>query len=172
MSLPDISRSFVWRERWRAGNYEYEELSGHLGVPGTVKTHRLLSAQKAMSANTGEHAGHRIGIQFGAPGDRRNLSLQNPNMNTYAPRDLQVVFQGPGGNYLRLESEWTSRLKAGYKIWVCVRDKYRLDEGRPISRRVEWRETDPKGVRLAPRVLEFGNFGSPQMRAAAGNTNL
>jgi hypothetical protein len=160
--MKDISNSFVYRARWREGNFEFEELSGNLGVPGTVMTHRLVSAQAAMSAGTGEHAGHRIGIQFGAPGDVRNLSLQNPNINTYAPRDLHVVFKGPGGNYLKLESDWTQLLKTGSQIWVRVRDKYRVGEGRPISREVEWIVTDPKGLRLAPRVLTFGNFPSPQ----------
>jgi hypothetical protein len=164
--MQDISSKFLHRPRWREGGFEYEELSGDLGVPGTVVTHRLIADQRAMSAGTGEHAGHRIGIQFGAPGDARNLSLQNPNMNTYAPKDLQVVFMGPGGSYLKLESEWTQRLRAGYKIWVSVRDKYRLGEGRPISRQVDWVETDPKGVRLPRRELTFGNFGLPQAREA------
>ena len=168
MAQRDISHSFVFRPRWRQGSFEFEELSGELGVPGDVMTHRSLQDQRAMSAGTGEHAGHRIGIQFGAPGDARNLSLQNPNMNTYAPRDLQVVFRGPGGNYLRLESTWTDRLKAGCRIWVRVRDKYRVGDGRPISRQVEWIETDANGVKAGPRLLEFGNFSSPQARGAAG----
>jgi hypothetical protein len=169
MSGPDISRRFLWKPRWKSGNFEYEELSGQLGVPGRVMTHRSRYAQQLMSEGTGEHAGHRIGIQFGAPGDDRNLSLQNPNTNTYAPRELQAIFRGAGGNYLRLESEWTEKLKAGHKIWVRVRDKYRCGEARPISREVEWVETDAKGNRLTPRTLEFVNFGSPQMRAAAAN---
>jgi hypothetical protein len=164
--MQDISNRFRFRPRWRDGRFEYEELSGDLGAPGTVLTHRNVRAQNVMSAGTGEHAGHRIGIQFGAPGDARNLSLQNANVNTYAPKDLQVIFTGPGGNYLRLEAEWAKMLKAGYRIWVCVRDTYRPGDGRPISRRVEWIETRPDGTRMAPRVLEFVNFTSPQSRSA------
>jgi hypothetical protein len=116
--MQDISNKFRFRPRWREGRFEYEELSGDLGAPGTVFTHRSVQAQNVMSAGTGEHAGHRIGIQFGAPGDARNLSLQNANVNTYAPKDLQIIFRGPGGNYLRLEAEWAKMLKAGYRIWV------------------------------------------------------
>src|SRR5215469_11209412 len=134
MSLTDISNRFVWKPRWKAGSFEYEELSGELGVPGKVMTHRSRHMQEMMSGGTGEHAGHRIGIQFGAPGDARNLSLQNPNTNTYAPRELHVIFRGPGGSYLRLESEWAEKLQAGQRIWVSVRDKYRCSEMRPISR--------------------------------------
>jgi hypothetical protein len=48
-----------------------------------------------MSGGTGDHAGHLIGIQFGAPGDVRNLGLQNANMNTFAPKALQPAFSGP-----------------------------------------------------------------------------
>lgn len=165
--MQDISNNFRFRPRRREGRFEYEELSGDLGAPGTVFTHRSVQAQYLMSAGTGEHAGHRIGIQFGAPGDARNLSLQNANVNTYAPKDLQVIFRGPGGNYLRLEAEWAKMLKAGYRIWVCVRDMYRPSDGRPISRRVEWIETNPLGIRSAPRVMEFVNFTSPQSRSAA-----
>jgi len=167
--MQDISNRFKFRPRWREGRFEYEELSGDLGVPGTVVTHRLVRDQSAISAGTGEHAGHRIGIQFGAPGDAKNLSLQNPNVNTYAPRDLQVVFTGSGGNYLKLEAEWSRKLKAGYRIRVSVRDMYRPGDGRPVSRRVEWIETDPNGVRMPPRILEFVNFTSPQSRNAAAN---
>jgi hypothetical protein len=164
--MQDISNKFRFRPRWREGRFEYEELSGDLGAPGTVFTRRSVQAQNVMSAGTGEHAGHRIGIQFGAPGDARNLSLQNANVNTYAPKDLQIIFRGPGGNYLRLEAEWAKMLKAGYRIWVSVRDMYRPGDGRPISRRVEWIETTPQGLRAAPRVLEFVNFTSPQSRSA------
>lgn len=166
MSLPDISNRFAFKRRWRQGSFEYEELSGELGEPGKVMTHRSISAQRTMSRGTGEHAGHRIGIQFGAPGDVRNLSLQNPNSNTFAPKALQEAFRGPGGSYHDLESQWALRLHQGYRIKVLVRDKYRVGEERPISRFVEWTETDPKGRIGAPQRLDFGNFSSPQQRAA------
>jgi hypothetical protein len=77
MSLPDISAAFLFRQ-WTHGNYRYKEASGDLGVPGNVMTHRIVSAQRNLSGGTGEHAGHLIAIEFGAPGDVRNLGLQNP----------------------------------------------------------------------------------------------
>ncbi len=165
MSLADISGRFKFR-RWVSGRFEYEELSGELGEPGTVMTHRVVAAQQAMSKGTGEHAGHRIGIQFGAPGDARNLGLQNANMNTFAPKALYDAFRGSGGSYHRLESEWAEKLHQGWKIFVTVRDTYRVGEKRPFSRRVDWTETMPNGASLPSRGLDFGNFDSPQRGAA------
>ena len=113
MALPDISARFTFRQ-WTQGSYSYKEASGELGVPGKVATHRSVAAQRAMSAGTGEHAGHLIGIQFGAPGDVRNLGLQNPNMNTFAPKKLQAAFRGPGGSSrsgIALERPTESRIQ-------------------------------------------------------------
>jgi hypothetical protein len=165
MSFPDISAQFIFR-RWTQGNYSYKEASGQLGVPGKVATHRLIADQRAMSGRTGEHAGHLIGIQFGAPGDIRNLGLQNANMNTFAPKALQSAFQGHGGSYHDLESRWSEQLKAGSKIRVIVKDKYRKGENRPFSRWVQWTETKPGASFGTTQELEFGNFSSPQQRAA------
>ena len=165
MSLPDISAQFLFPPVRTQGNFSYREASGELGVPGKVATHRLESAQRAMSAGTGEHAGHMIGTQFGAPGDARNLGLQNPNMNTFAPKALQAAFQGHGGSYHDLESRWTALLKQGYKIRVTVRDKYRKGENRPFSRWVQWTQTKPGASSGQTLELEFGNFSSPQLRA-------
>ena len=113
--LPDISQQFTFRS-WTQGAYAYKDASGKLGVPGKVRTHRSVSVQRAVSSGSGEHAGHLIGIQFGAPGDARNLGLQNPNMNTFAPKTLQEAFRGPGGSYHDLESRWSERLKLGFQI--------------------------------------------------------
>ena len=165
MALPDISAQFVFRE-WTQGRYSYKEASGELGVPGKVATHRIVSAQRDMSGGTGEHAGHLIGIQFGAPGDIRNLGLQNPNTNTFAPKALQDAFKGHGGSYHDLESQWAEGLQAGSRIRVTVKDKYRLGESRPFSRWVQWIETKPGAPSGIVSELEFSNFSSPQMRAA------
>lgn len=165
--LPDISQHFRFRPRWREGAFEFEEMSGRLGVPGQVMTHRSESAQRAISGGTGDHAGHRIGIQFGAPGDARNMSLQNANINTRAPRDLHETFRGPGGSYLDLESQWANQLRNGTGIEVRVRDRYRPGEDRPVSRLVEWTEISPSGARTN-RSLEFLNTTSPQSRAVTG----
>jgi hypothetical protein len=165
MALPDIRAQFLFRQ-WTQGNFSYKEASGELGVPGKVATHRIVAAQTTMSGGTGEHAGHLIGIQFGAPGDVRNLGLQNANMNTFAPKALQSAFQGHGGSYHDLESRWTARLKEGYKIRVTVKDKYRKGENRPFSRWVQWIETKPGASSGQAQELDFGNFSSPQQRAA------
>jgi|SRR5579883_2714919 len=167
MLLPDISGRFQFRA-WTAGSYEYKEASGELGVPGRVLTHRSVSAQRVVSAGMGEHAGHLIGIQFGAPGDARNLGLQNPNMNTFAPKALQETLVGPGGSYHRLESHWAELLQSGVRVIVTVRDTYRSGENRPFSRWVQWTEIDPRSGFSSTRALTFGNFSSPQQRAASG----
>ena len=96
----------------------------------------------------------------------RNLGLQNANMNTFAPKRLQAAFQGHGGSYHDLESRWSERLKEGYKIRVTVRDKYRKGENRPFTRWVQWIETKPGAPSGQVYELEFGNFSSPQLRAA------
>lgn len=166
-NLPDISGRFVFKPRWREGSFEYEQIGGRLGVPGKVMTHRDELAQRAISTGTGEHAGHRIAIRFGAPGDARNMSLQNPNMNTYAPKVHQEALQGSGASYYRLEDEWAEKLQRGIGIDVVVRDKYRPGESRPIARFVEWTEIAPNGA-VTRNTRDFGNFGSPQQRQAAG----
>jgi hypothetical protein len=163
MSLPDISHRFLFTSGNR-GNHFFKEASGELGVPGQVMTHRVVADQRTVSSGTGEHAGHLIGIQFGAPGDLRNLGLQNPNTNTFAPKPLQEAFQGSGGSYHNLESRWADQLKQSYSIRVTVTDKYRPQENRPYTRSVTWTETTPTGQsqRLS---LEFVNFTSAQSRA-------
>lgn len=168
MSLPDVSSNFLFRS-WAAGGYVYKEASGELGVPGRVATHRIIGAQRVLSSGTGDHAGHLIGIQFGAPGDARNLGLQNANMNTFAPKGLQEAFAGPGGSYHNLETLWAELLKEGIRIQVTVRDTYRAGQTRPFSRWVQWTETNPKGGSSSTRALTFGNFSSPQQRAASGS---
>ena len=91
MALPDISAQFIFRQ-WTQGRYSYKEASGELGVPGRVATHRIVSAQRTMSGGTGEHAGHLIGIQFGAPGDIRNLGLQNANMSYTSSHSVLLAY--------------------------------------------------------------------------------
>jgi hypothetical protein len=162
MSLPDISHRFNFNQGSRS-RYSFKEASGELGVPGKVMTHRDINEQREVSAGTGEHAGHLIGIQFGAPGDLRNLGLQNPNMNTFAPRALQECFQGSGGSYHSLETSWSHLLNQNYKIHVTVTDKYLAGENRPYTRSVHWTETSPQGL-ITQRALEFVNFSSPQSR--------
>jgi hypothetical protein len=167
MALPDIRDQFKFDNRW-VGDYFYKEAKGDLGVPGQVAKWRDRKAQTDMSGGTGEHAGHMIGIQFGAPGGPENMGLQNPNMNSFAPKRLQEALRGRGGSYHDLESLWAEKLMKGSRIYVCVRDKYRADENRPFVRWVQWVETTPNGRRQAPQTLDFGNFSSPQLREKRG----
>jgi hypothetical protein len=144
----------------------YRQASGELRVPSLVTKHRDLKAQRALSQGTGEHAGHLIGTQFGAPGDARNLGLQNPNMNSYVPRRLQPIFQSAGGSYLKLELHWRDLLESGKRVKVEVQDRYRPQEERPFYRRVEWWMMEPGHGWVAMPTRIFGNFSSPQARAA------
>jgi hypothetical protein len=164
--LPDIRLQFLPIPRWRSGRFEYEGIRGELGEPGKVATFDDPAARTAVSKGTGERAGHRIARKFGAPCNASNLSLQNPNINTYAPKALQEGFQGKGGSYYDLECVWEAKLHLGYRIHVTVLDRYRAGEKRPISREVSWIETDPKGNVISYPTRSFGNFSSPQERAA------
>lgn len=166
-ALPDIRKNFRFRPRHSYGAFEAEEISGRLGIPGKVKLHNNPSAKRKVSQGTGEDAGHRIGQRFGAPCDSTNLSLQNHNINTYAPKDLQEAFLGNGASYLKMEDEWEALLQAGYKIVVKVRDRYRRGESRPFARDVEALITPPNGTAFR-RTWDYGNFTSPQSRAAQG----
>lgn len=160
----DIANTFHF-DQWSSASFFYKRGAGYLGVPGTVITHRDEKIQKAFSKDTGEHAGHLIGIQFGAPGGIENLGLQNPNMNTWAPRKLQEALVGSGGSYLRLELRWRYLLLQGWKVHVTVTDKYRRGENRPFTRSIRWTETSPAGI-ASTLELDSGNFGSQQQRDA------
>lgn len=164
--LADVAHRFVYKPRWREGSIEYEQIGGRLGVPGTVVKHRDVSAQREISSGTGDHAGHRIGIRFGAPGDSRNMALQNANINTRAPRVFHETFRGSGGSYLDLEDRWEALLLEGVGVIATVKDRYKLGEERPFSRYVSWTTVNLKGARHEEH-LEFLNSGSPQQRAAA-----
>lgn len=163
-TLCDIGSRFIFRQ-WNNGRYFYKEASGELGVPRQVTTHRDVKEQRTLSEGTGEHAGHLIGIQFGAPGDLRNLGLQNANINTHAPKEYHEAFVGPGGSYYQLESTWKELLQNGWKIHVTVTDKYQDGENRPFTRSVRWTEISPAGSSTS-NAVDYGNFGSPQKRAA------
>lgn len=162
--LRDVSGRFTFREEIR-GRIRYKEISGELGIPGHVVTHRDRKSQTDLSAGTGEHGGHLIAIEFGAPGDIRNLGLQNPNMNTFAPTRYQKPLAGIGGSYRQLEIRWKELLLQGWKIHATVTDKYRIGEERPFTRHVRWTERSRSGETYT-QSMDYGNFGSPQKREA------
>jgi hypothetical protein len=68
---------------------------------------------------------------------------------------------GQRGNH-DLQAHWGERSQARY----TVSGKYRRNENRPFSRWVQWIETAPGAPPSPARELEFGNFSSPQHRAA------
>jgi hypothetical protein len=164
---PDISGQFVMR-KWQRGNYVYQETSGELGVPGEVKTHFSRSENKAVSSGTGGHASHQVAREFGAPGTRENLTLQNPNINTYTPKEYQTAL-GKGGNFRVLEEYWKVKQQQGYRIRVRVLDVFRVGETRPFQRQAEWTETDSANLTAQPMKRIFGNFSSPQERSQQNN---
>lgn len=152
--LPDISRRYEYRS-WDAPDRAYKQVSGRLGVPGAVKTHRSKSSQTAVSEGTGDHAGHLVGDRFGASGGTENLSRQNWQANSY-------------GTFYKLEDSWAKSLKEGTGIEVKVTDITRKGEDRPFMRRVEWTEITPDGVRLPSQQIEFANTHTPMSRDKSG----
>jgi RHS repeat-associated protein len=55
---------------------------GPLCNPNRIQNeHRDTSAQRNVSAGTGDHAGHLIGNQFGGPGGQENLTRMCPTLN-------------------------------------------------------------------------------------------
>jgi hypothetical protein len=152
----------------------YKRASGELGVPSTVAKSRNRSAQRKISEGTGEHAGHLIATRFGAPGCTCNLSLQNPNMNSYTPKEHQDAL-GEGGSWLKLEDSWAELLEAGQKddrrvrIKVEVEDRFRPGNTRPYKRNVQWWMKQGSGDWvLMPNNIIYPNFSSPQGRIKGG----
>jgi hypothetical protein len=171
----DISvTNFKFEPPVRKGNYVYKSAWGKLGVPGRVLTHRDAKEQRKISAGTGEHAGHLIAIEFGAPGGLCNLGLQNPNMNTFASTKALGEAKesiGEGGSYRKLELEWQALLLEvpPWDIEVTVTDIYHPDENRPFEREVRFTAKSPSGKTWSDHRT-FGNFGSPQQAKAQGET--
>ncbi|MBA2116340.1 DNA/RNA non-specific endonuclease [Bremerella alba] len=151
--LPDISGRFKFRKRETVDKI-YQEASGRLGVPGTVKKHRSRSEQRKISSGTGDDAGHLIGDRFGAPGDGRNLTAQHRYMNQ-------------NGTFRKLEDEWAEKLKNGTGVEVHITDVTRKGEDRPFMRKAEWTEIAPDGSETK-RDLVFMNATSPTSRAKRG----
>jgi hypothetical protein len=98
------------------------EAWGRLGCPGVVYDERDEYAQRKLSGGTGDHAGHLIGSQFGAPGSGENLALQN------------AVQNAGGGTWYGLEEQWADALRAGVGIEAHVRVYYAPGTARPAYR--------------------------------------
>jgi hypothetical protein len=155
--LPDISKRFRFTTTVVNGK-EHKIAEGWLGVPDRVLTHRSASAQKGVSTGRGDDAGHLIGNQFGAPGDQRNLSLQNWIMNRGA------------GTWHDLEKQWADLLRKGHKVRVKVTDVAEPGQ-RPYHRKAEWTVVQPDGRTTTHHTLDFLNSTSEKGRKATGEVN-
>ena len=155
--LPDISKRFQFTTTIVNGK-EHKVAEGWLGVPDRVLTHRSPHAQKGVSTRSGDDAGHLIGNQFGAPGDARNLSLQNWIMNRGA------------GTWHDLEKQWAELLKKGHKVRVKVTDIAEPGK-RPYHRKAEWTVVQPDGRTTTHHSLDFLNSTSEKSRKATGEVN-
>ncbi len=169
--LPDISRHFHF-DSFQEGDKIVKVAKGRLGVPGKVKNHRKAAPSKAkqeqasVSSGSGDHAGHMLGVQFGAPngGPNRygvgmdNLSLQNARMNS-------------GGTWQQLEQTWAENLKKGYGYEITVTDWIKKGETRPYKRKVSGTEILPDGTRRPFNAegemgeVIYPNFHTPASRA-------
>ncbi len=155
--FPDISKRFKFSTTTIAGK-EYKVAEGWLGVPGRVKTHRSSHAQKGVSTGSGDDAGHLIGNQFGAPGDSRNLSLQNWIMN-----------RGQG-TWFDLEKQWADLIQKGHKVRVKVTDVAEVGK-RPYHRKAEWTVVGPDGHTTSHHSMDYMNATSAKGRQATGEVN-
>ena len=145
----DISERYNYSQFTRTDGAQIKQVSGQLGVPGDVETHRDEYQQRKMSGASGDHASHLVGDQFGARGDSPNLSSGNQHINL--------------NSYKNLESSWANSLKDGSQIDVAVKDVSKPDEDRPFMRNVKWREADADGVK-SEYELDFANTHSPESR--------
>lgn len=155
--LPDVSKNFTYTSRTVADKV-HKIAEGWLGVPGRVKTYRSATAQKGVSAGTGDDAGHLIGNQFGAAGDERNLSLQNWIMN-----------RGQG-TWFDLEKQWADLLQSGHKVRVKVTDIGEVGK-RPYHRKAEWTVVAPDGRTTTHHSMDYMNATTPKSRLATGEVN-
>jgi hypothetical protein len=169
--LPDISSHFRF-DSFEEGDKVVKVATGRLGVPGKVKNHRKADASKAkreqasVASGSGDHAGHMLGVQFGAPngGPNRygvgmdNLSLQNARMNA-------------GGTWQQLEQTWAENLKRGYGYEITVTDWIKKGQTRPYKRKVTGTEILPDGTRRPFNAegemgeVIYPNFHTPASRA-------
>lgn len=126
---PDIRGRFnfaFWSDLEGGRFRTIQEAWGRLGCPGVVYDERDEYAQRKLSGRTGDHAGHLIGSQFGAPGSGENLALQN------------AVQNAGGGTWYELEERWADALKAGVGIEAHVLVYYAPGTARPAYRDAEF----------------------------------
>src|SRR5947209_2968294 len=116
---PDIRDQFKSRS-YDAKTSRHDQISGPLGVPGEVQTFR--DNRVNLMKGPGDHKGHRIGAQFGAPPGVENLGAQNAKQNA------------AGGAYYRMEQDWAQKRRSGTALNATVTDVTRHGENRPFGR--------------------------------------
>lgn len=141
---PEFYRSRVVVERYAAG---------WLGWPQIVANHRGSGDHTALEVRVGDHIGHLIGVQFGAPDDSRNVSSQNGAQNGIIPK---VGW----GTYFALEKRMRSLLNRGAAIYLQVWTYRRRHTN---ARYTHYRDVivdifHPSGERERIDNLSFGNF--------------
>jgi hypothetical protein len=171
--LPDISYTYRFGTT-RRGDSVVQWSEGRLGVPGTVRLHDNPAAHRAISnrqtgSHPGDHAGHLIGRQFGAPDIGDNLAPQNYIINsradradTWVPSDVSRL-----GTFRRQEQQWAEKLRAGTGIEVRVEDVFKAGETRPFMRRATWTEIAPDGS-VTNHHQVFMNPTTPTSRQLQG----
>jgi hypothetical protein len=142
----------------------WQEAQGDLTVKGAEgfltdpnKSKRNAKEHKAVSAGTGDDAGHLIARKFGGPDLPCNFTRQNYKQNR------------GGGTYYDAETEWSSLLAKGEQVWVQVKAKTR--EGgidRTFYREVQWKSRAKGGKFTVGTPVYYLNSESDKSRAAAG----
>jgi len=158
---------------WRDRNYLIKEVSGDLIWPKSLPKRRRLRAElQKISRGTNEHAGHLVAKEYGGQEEWYNLSIQNPNINTSAPKEVRGEFycKNGGGDYRKCELEWADYLDQDWTIHVQIQDWFRIGEERPFERKVVATATPPNGGPKVTRPVNFGNFPSPNSRGELRNT--
>ncbi len=116
MDRIDISRTFRFvppPEFYRMRTIVEKYAAGWLGWPKVVKNHRGSSQHNELPVRDGDHIGHLIGVQFGAPDNAQNVSSQNGIQNG-------ITKKIGWGNYFRFEDRCKSLMNAGAGIYLQV----------------------------------------------------
>jgi hypothetical protein len=149
--LPDVSDRFKAEDPVVTpdGKTHRVVTMSELGVPGEVKVHRDDYQQTKLSAGTGDDAGHYVANEFGAPGGRSNLGLQN-------------WVQNEGGTWRDMERELGRCMKqdksriVDYKVTEVTRP----GENRAYYRKVRYTEITASGEVVRHPEMHFYNSES------------
>ena len=151
-NLPDISQNDKHFTVVRDGK-TYQVTVGYRGVRGQVKINRNPSAQKKMSAGTGDDASHQKSNESGGSGEEKNLTRQNPRLNR--------------GEVKKLDNYLSNYADHGYKVRDHVTDVSRNDEKRPFMRIHKYHIYKDGKLAKSGEVI-FANTHTPKSRELQG----